>query len=365
MLGKHVDTETRRAISEQLEQHEALKRKIRGIESDESESDLAESEDEDPETARANALKALGVLEQEVEEAEGNRPAKGVFAMKFMQRGLEQQMKESREQVRRAMEEMEDDERAEVDSDNDGAGGKDEDQDAGAGKLVAQNSGRMVFGSTNAKKGVKPATLAESDGSDEEEVHEDSTFRAQASGPIRVGVSKPTDTVKTDAIFPVQQFELEETTEGLFIGNANKRQLGSQGSDAKPIKRSSDPAPPAAKATVSDDSETEETFTIDKRPTQSARSRKVHNVEDENPWLQADDDSKPVKKSTRTVNDKNLGKTERAMEKLARERKNARRAELEESVGDVQLNLGGIKQLEQTVDDGMLQVVYMPMRTSL
>ncbi|KAJ3053225.1 hypothetical protein HK097_004777 [Rhizophlyctis rosea] len=351
MLGKHIDTETRRAISDQLEQHEALKRKIRGIESDESESDLAdEDEDEGPDTARENALKALGVLEREVEVAQGERPVKGVFAMKFMQRGLEAQMKESREEVRKAMEEMEDEEMG--GSEGDSGNEEEEEEDAGAGKLVAQNSGRMVFGGAGGKKGVKPTTTAESEGSDDdEEMDQDTAFSARASGPIRIGASQPAKTVKVDSIFPVQQFELEEPTDNVFIGNANKRQLQPEASDVKPAKQTSKPTPITAKATSFDAPATEETFTIDKRPTRRARGQQDDEAEADNPWLQADDDSKPVKKSTKMVSDKNLGKTERAMEKLARERKSARKAELEEGVGNVQLSLGGIKELEQRIDD--------------
>ncbi|KAJ3046003.1 hypothetical protein HDV00_003751 [Rhizophlyctis rosea] len=370
MLGKHVDTDTRRAISDQLEQHEALKRKIRGLESDESESDLVESEDEDPETARANALKALGVLEKEVDEAEAGAQAKGIFGMKFMRRGLEQQMKESREQVRMAMEDLEGED---MDGGESGEDEEIEEEETGAGKAVHGNAGRMVFGGSDKKPAKRQIEAEESDEEGDTAGQQGTTFSAQASGPIRIASTQKSTTVKIDPIFPGQQFEVEEVSESVFIGNANKRQLETSQSvtvkstkKAVPVRNSISAKPPADLPSDSDD---EPSFTASTGPSKSAKAGRTFgddaSADVDNPWLQGDDDVRAVKKSTKMVNDMSMSKTDRQIEKLSRGRKNARNAELEQAVAGVALDLGGVKALERKVDgDGSKSAPQLAAPTS-
>ncbi|PPQ66047.1 hypothetical protein CVT24_000229 [Panaeolus cyanescens] len=94
MRGKEgMDDETRRDIEEMLERGEKLRRRIKGIGSDESEEENNEDEDDgddmdgDESVAKIKqrAFDELQQLEQEVEEQESEkRKGKSVFEMKFM-----------------------------------------------------------------------------------------------------------------------------------------------------------------------------------------------------------------------------------------------------------------------------------------
>jgi U3 small nucleolar RNA-associated protein 14 len=91
LLGQEeIDTESRRAINEQLKRHEDLKKKIMGASDSEEIEDVEESE-------------LIDQMKQEVEESQV--PTKGIFAMKFMQRAVENQKYDTLKALNRLEEE--------------------------------------------------------------------------------------------------------------------------------------------------------------------------------------------------------------------------------------------------------------------
>lgn len=84
MLGRHNETGSQREISQQLQKHADLTRKIKGPDSE------SESQDE------KEGLEALVELDAELEDAP---EAKGIFAMKFMKRAAEKAKKDTKAEL--------------------------------------------------------------------------------------------------------------------------------------------------------------------------------------------------------------------------------------------------------------------------
>eukprot|EP00977_Amphora_coffeiformis_P010587 scaffold2492_cov129-Amphora_coffeaeformis.AAC.2 len=93
--GKNVDADTRRALSAQLKKGDDLLKRMKsrtaGEDDDDSDEDLAES-----------ARKVLEDTEQDVDA-----PAKGLFKMAFMQRGVDKQRQQAKSEARQLLQELE------------------------------------------------------------------------------------------------------------------------------------------------------------------------------------------------------------------------------------------------------------------
>jgi len=117
--GKHVDADTRRALSAQVQRGDDLRKKMQttmdaaDADSDEEEADLVET-----------AKKVLAEAEDDDNDDNGN-DAKGLFKMKFMQRGVEKQRAQARQEARQLLLELQQDE-----EDDGGFAVPDDDDDA-------------------------------------------------------------------------------------------------------------------------------------------------------------------------------------------------------------------------------------------
>ncbi|KAJ3300996.1 hypothetical protein HDU76_005910 [Blyttiomyces sp. JEL0837] len=250
------DEETRQALMEQLSKNHALTRKIAGLESDEDEDDL-DIDDEDLDAdldpaeaeaaARSRALAELGVMQAEIEnDASSAVPKKGIFAMKFMQRGLQQQMDATMRRIQAAKErvkaggDLDDDEDGELDGNDDEDYGMDDDDDepvdpevkrkkevaakkaAKKETLGGKGSGRMAFGPS----GEDDEGDAQDDDDKEEEEKEvneaaarsgaalGAQYQMRVSGPVSVNFNPKKGTIeaataepKLKPIFEVESFD--------------------------------------------------------------------------------------------------------------------------------------------------------------
>jgi U3 small nucleolar RNA-associated protein 14 len=170
MLGRAQDTETQKALMEQLQKGDQLRKRISGFDSDDS--GVSDHSDE------VDGLTRLEELEKQLQEEEA-APKKGLFAMKFMQRGLEKQKQETREMVENAKRELQ------------GMDSNDDEPEA----LAESQNGRHVFGIQPSKNQfmeenvvTKPARK--------------NGFSAQSSGPLQV---------KSEPLFKVDSFDDPES----------------------------------------------------------------------------------------------------------------------------------------------------------
>ncbi|CAG8607857.1 2819_t:CDS:10 [Paraglomus brasilianum] len=131
--------ESRQAIVEQLQRHEALTRKIHGIgsEDEESEDEYSDIEDGDVEAVRKRALEELEQIEEDVIR----EPVKGVFAMKFMTEAAKRQEEQAMSALDDLRRSLENEEISDVDGDND----KKEEKQKSTVIKVGGNPGRMIF----------------------------------------------------------------------------------------------------------------------------------------------------------------------------------------------------------------------------
>ncbi|KAJ3076227.1 hypothetical protein HDU98_004840 [Podochytrium sp. JEL0797] len=315
--GDHGDANTRQALMDQLNKSHDLTRKIAGLESDEDSDALNSSSDEDDNEdiesggrAKRRGEAAFNALEEQMElDEEENAPTKGLYAMKFMQRGLENQRKESRALLEEARREMEEEEE---DSD-----------DSEAGRKVAKKEakklggvGRMVFG----------AAAEEDDDVDREEsdveVDEDggnkvssAQFNMKLAKPIAISVGGKSST------FSVAE---EKTAFSAKISNAK---FGDEPAVSVPSKKSK-----KSKATP----EPIPTPTI--TTTTKSSKKSAPETDESNPWLTT---TSATQKSTKL----NTTHADKAMEKMNKVKQLQRESETMEEV-DVTLNLDGVRKLE-------------------
>ncbi|TPX70881.1 hypothetical protein SpCBS45565_g01475 [Spizellomyces sp. 'palustris'] len=357
---KDGDPETHRAVMEQLDKHEALKRRITGFESDESEYDDSDEEnydgnsEVDEEGARRKALASFDKIEEEMDQEEANAPQTGVFAMKFMQRALDKQKREARDSLEQARHGIRDDyvnESGNDDSDSD-QNAKEEVPEGGTS--IAGNAGRMSFDTKKTRPGQSDSRI------DEDSTFEDGDgYSVRATQPINVGSKqKMASTIPTQSpIFQVESFEIEEVHDTVFTGSVNRtnvttststtiRQTEHTVSDLSPAAQNL-PMIPASddRALNSPPSDSE---AAEEHVTPATRRSNSRNEEEDsiNPWLAAADDTRAVLKSTHTNTSIKGGKTEKAVEKLSQKRKHTRQAELTKAIGDVQLNLDDVRAME-------------------
>ncbi len=146
--GETVDK--RREFEDMLSRGEKLKRKIRGVGSDESEGDDSDEPDTDDQTendVRAKAFDELARLKQ-IEEQDTEAPT-GIMAMPFMQRALAKKDDAANLEEQELREQLEGYEGDDLDSDS-------EEQEGDNYLKVGGNAGRMVF------SGKASASTAES-----------------------------------------------------------------------------------------------------------------------------------------------------------------------------------------------------------
>ncbi|KAJ3399341.1 hypothetical protein HDU80_008029 [Chytriomyces hyalinus] len=318
MLSRNdQDDETRQALMNQLNKSHDLTRKIAGLDSDQDSDDLNDdSNDNDDETGATTSKQAISQLESLEAEIDADQedsavPTKGLFAMKFMQRGLEKQMQKSREMLEKAKD-------AFADEDNS------DDSDSAKpikSKLKTQigNVGRMVFGDN--EDDSEQGGDSEDEGVDSLKVSS-AQFSMKVSNPI--SISTKSSGSKTFAVSE----SVNGAAETLKIKNAKF-------ADAE-MPVSSKSAKKSAKSTTPKSNASEKVVEIaSEQPQYGAESMD----DDTNPWLA--DSVATSKKSTKL----NLTHSDKAIDKM---NKVKRQQKSSDSMGDVNvsLNLDGVRKLE-------------------
>ncbi|RKO89789.1 Utp14 protein-domain-containing protein [Blyttiomyces helicus] len=347
MLGRHdADPETRKALMSQLDKHEALKRQIKGLDSDESDGDDGASIDGD---GREEAIAALEKLEREMDDPEDAGATKGVFAMKFMQRGLDRQRAEARAEVRRARDDLESGDYE--GSDGEGASGGEGGAPTGpkeVGTAVGGNAGRRVFGGEKTG-GARPGASDDEDGA--ELLNEMNETRVRAAGPVTIDFVQKSKTpakeiIRQTPLFEVQPFTVEEADDKAFRAGANKTRIEESETIIKPKATTFDAASIAAAPVPS-----AAPLTSKVQPPTASRAHPrptAEPVSESNPWLATGDDTVFAKKSSKS----NVGdsKAEKALDKLSKVRKRVRGSG-DGADSNVLIDLGGVRALETEAAD--------------
>jgi U3 small nucleolar RNA-associated protein 14 len=182
---KDNDPDTRIALMKQLEKHQQLKKRITGMDSDESDQN-ADLQNDD------NLLGQLDDLENDIDEVEP--PLKGLMGMKFMQKGLERQKNETKELIRTArnLEDFEEDELSDLDD-------------------VLSVEGHCGVNQKEVSDISDGYLSTESDDFKDEYQHS-----IQTSGPITVGHVK-----QLKPLFEVKPFEIKDQNQAAYFGNVN------------------------------------------------------------------------------------------------------------------------------------------------
>ncbi|KAJ3159375.1 hypothetical protein HDU86_001693 [Geranomyces michiganensis] len=342
MLGKNNE-ETHAAQMEKISRGRELRKAITGREGDDSDSDDGLSGASDAGEEQTDAWRGeLDDVQKEIDEAYDDAvQEKGVFAMKFMQRGAAKSRKEAHELVQRARDGFE-------------KGDDYRDSDEEAVEAEAPSTGRMAFEKKSGKSA--PDDLGHSD----DEVNDVDGFSVRASNPIHVAAAS----MKT--VFPAVSFQLEEEVrDDAFVGNANRREIHDREANEEPM---SDPAPKNIRASAPDMRKIDSTTShehlaesssdeedVPSKPTQVKNRQQLAATED-NPWLAGADEVKAVKKrmlgsGVMDANASSISKAEKAIEKHAQMKKAARRAEHDAAVIDVELNMDGVRALETLGED--------------
>jgi U3 small nucleolar RNA-associated protein 14 len=259
MLGRHdgAGAESQKALMDQLRKGDELRKRIDGFES-------GDSEFED--TPDQNEKEELLKLQRQVDE--DKVPDKGIFSMKFMQRGLETQKREAKEAIANAYKEF------------DNVSDYEEEEEK-----VVVNARRVVEHNPVDHKRKKPVKQIQmkSDG-----------FEIAASGPVNI---KP--------LFKVETFDdLTTAKTNVFVGDANKSE-----------KESSLKVEPVAKAV-----ESKKVF-VDLKKLKVLEPKSIKKIDDVNPWLTGDEDTM-VKRSIQSVHKQfeRSSKPEKAIQKLKTEK---------------------------------------------
>jgi len=212
--GNDVNNETRQAIIDQLNQHENLKRKIQ----DADDSDEYESNDETYEDntndIKIRAINQLDKIEDDIDNEE--KPQKGIFAMKFMQKAFEKQRSLAKQSIIDMKKEMEENEKLlNDDSDN-----KDNEEEKKEKSVNVINTGRMQF--TKSNKGKDD----ESDDDGENiPINITTSSSLKVSGPINVNVKSN----ELKPVFDVEEFNVEEgETDNPWLGDNDNLVQGSR-----------------------------------------------------------------------------------------------------------------------------------------
>lgn len=107
--GKHVDQDTRRALSAQLKRGDDLRSKMNGT-------SVVDEDDDDNEDLMETARKVLQDIEGKSDAFQQNN---GLFALSFMQKGIEKQRQRAQEEARALLQELQANEQGDGDVQND------------------------------------------------------------------------------------------------------------------------------------------------------------------------------------------------------------------------------------------------------
>ncbi|KAJ3174001.1 hypothetical protein HDU87_007215 [Geranomyces variabilis] len=342
MLDKNNE-ETHAAQMEKISRGRELRKAITGREDSDSDDESAGGSDAGE--GHTEAWRGeLDDVEKEIDEAYDDAvQEKGVFAMKFMQRGAARSRKEAHELVQRARDgfEKRDDYR-------------DSDEEADNETQVSSTTGRMTFER-------KPKKFTSDDfGRSDDETNDVDGFSIRVADPIQVAAAS----MKT--VFPEVSFELEEEVrDASFVGNANRREIQDRAEDEGPthevtpiqnkgsVSESQRKSRPRLHEQIAMSSSDEDD--IPRKPIQHKNRQQLPAAED-NPWLAGADEVKAVKKrmlgsGVMDANASSISKAEKAIEKHAQMKKAARRAEHDAAVVDVELNMEGVRALETLGED--------------
>ncbi|KAJ3115116.1 hypothetical protein HDU96_001175 [Phlyctochytrium bullatum] len=290
----------RQELMDQLNRHQELTKKIAGDDSDDEDEDEDYDEDEDIDDSGdpdAVAKSAIQRLDKMADDSVPDMPEKGVFAMKFMQRGMENQKKQLKERIESAKQDIIDgnfeDEEEEGEmyegmedlySDDEKANTKAKKKETDQ-KAPAQTSGRMTFGRTDDDE----ASLSE----DEKKggapfVHKPANHSVRVSGPISVNFQPKNVAAKIKPIFEEVDFEVEDNNDEGFVAKISS---GKSSEKAQPNgKAVTNKAPQKAprkevEAKKVADDEEEEDDDVDERRDAGAAGDDEDEEEIDNPWL--------------------------------------------------------------------------------
>jgi len=212
--GNDVNEETRQAIIDQLNQHENLKRKIQdvGDDSDEYESN-DEAYDDDVDAIKAKAMSQLDKMEDNIDNEE--KPQKGIFAMKFMQKAFEKQRNLAKQSIIDMKKEMEEDEKL-LNDDSDNENKEDNKKEKTVNVI---NTGRMQFSKTN-----KNDDNETDDDNDDKPINITTSSSLRVSGPINVNVKSN----ELKPVFDVEEFKVEDDSENPWLGDNDNLVQGSK-----------------------------------------------------------------------------------------------------------------------------------------
>jgi len=215
--GNDVNEETRQAIIDQLNQHENLKRKIQDADEDSDGFDSNdEGYDDNVDSIKAKAMQQLDQMEEAIDNEE--RPQKGIFAMKFMQKAFEKQRNDAKQNIINMRKEMEENEKLlNDDSDQDNT---EENKDENTVNVI--NTGRMQFSKGKGNKGGEE----DDDNSEDEEqkpIKITTSSSLKVSGPINVNV-KPEE---LKPVFEVEEFKVDEV-DNPWLGDSDNVVQGSK-----------------------------------------------------------------------------------------------------------------------------------------
>ncbi|KAJ2872276.1 hypothetical protein GGH93_004163 [Coemansia aciculifera] len=154
----HGDEDTQQALRDQLEQHDALKRKVYDIGSGEELSDYEAGKDSDGESdsdadmsfaaVKSRALQKIAA-EMDENDAADDTPHKTLFGMKFMQNAMQRKEEAAQRDAQMLHDEFAS---LEADVDEDGVAISLKRPAAKKAKVEAKAPGRMSFGAAGAKK---------------------------------------------------------------------------------------------------------------------------------------------------------------------------------------------------------------------
>ena len=158
--GAHREN-SRQAILEHNEEGQRLKRKMDTM-NDNSEDDDSSSDDDDEMTPEQRLKRqAQSNVDQIDKDVESNGEVKGIFGLKFMQRGLQKQHAEAKEQAERLLRQVENDEIEQDDEDKDEA---------------IENVGRKKMGPKGGVSRIKLSNISESKSVDVSKTEKKSMF---------------------------------------------------------------------------------------------------------------------------------------------------------------------------------------------
>ncbi|KAJ8327416.1 hypothetical protein QVD99_008042 [Batrachochytrium dendrobatidis] len=363
ILGKNdIDSESRQALALQLKKHDELKRRIRGVDSDDSDgyADLALDLDgkefvEDAAEARRKGISQLDALDAEIRD-EDNSSGKGLLSMKFMQRGLAQQKKEARELAQQARLDLEREE-----DENDGVvkpnSTVDKSQSDG-------NTGRKVFGPQSRSSGAKTLDF-DDDNTEEFKMDVDMNLHSvRASGPVTIDFK--TSTFKSNRLdvksnnipleksqkhlFKVESFDLEDEKQSTFVGDANKTKITA-------LKPAAFPSLSTEVTKPLDSIESSNSKSIHEVPSNKSATKpnkldktssenQHHESDDDgaNPWLTSVSET-AVQKSLSGAHshDRKINKANKAQAKLSQQVRETRKVLNEHDNDDDSLELEGLE----------------------